>query len=198
MALPSPAALESCSNHPDVTSGLVQCARCGNAFCADCVVELEGKPYDAACKEEQVRDLRSGIVPLEIATAGRRFGAMFIDGLVFSPLWIGLAMAYPQAKMFDNPLPRIVLPIVLWTLYEAWMLVSFKGQTLGKKAARVRVVNSDGSAVTAGQALRRAISRNLMGYTYVLGLVDSLMIYSQQRRTLHDRIGGTLVITARS
>ena len=193
MALAAPVA-EACPNHPDVVTGLVHCARCGVAYCADCVVELEGRPYDASCKEEQVRDLRSGVAAVDIATAGRRLGAIFVDGLVFSPLWIGLTLAYPAAGMFDYPLQRIVLPAILWTAYEVWMLVSFSGQTVGKKALHIRVVNPDGAPISTGQALRRAISRNVMSYTYVLGLIDSLMVFSRDRRTLHDRIAGTLVV----
>ena len=69
MALSAPA-YQACPNHPDVVSGLVACARCGVAYCGDCVVELEGRPYDASCKEEQVRDLRSGTAAPAVARPG--------------------------------------------------------------------------------------------------------------------------------
>jgi len=196
MALSAPA-YQACPNHPDVVSGLVACARCGVAYCGDCVVELEGRPYDASCKEEQVRDLRSGTAGPAVATAGRRFGGTLVDSLVFAPVWVGLALAYPKAGLFDHALERIVLPALLWMLYEAWMLTSSGGQTLGKKAVGIRVIRKDGSAVTAKQAVWRAVSRNLMAYTYVLGLVDALMVFSRGRRTLHDRAAGTIVVNAR-
>jgi uncharacterized RDD family membrane protein YckC len=196
MALPA-TTFQSCPNHPEVNSGLVPCARCGVAYCGDCLVELEGRPYDAACKEEQVRDLRSGTSAPVLATAGRRFGGIFVDSLLFVPLWVGLGIAYPQAGLFDHPLPRMVLPGVLIVLYEAWMLTKFGGQTLGKKAAGIRVTRPDGSAIDARQAFWRALSRNLMSFTYVLGIVDALMIFSGGRRTLHDRAGGTIVVNAR-
>jgi uncharacterized RDD family membrane protein YckC len=196
MALPAPA-YQACPNHPDVVSGLAACARCGVAYCGDCVVELEGRPYDAACKEEQVRDLRSGTAGPAIATVGRRFGGMFVDSLVFAPVWVGLAIAYPQAGVFDHPLQRLVLPAVLWMLYETWMLTNAGGQTLGKKAVGIRVTRTDGSAVTAKQALWRAVSRNLMTNTYILGLIDAAMVFSGGRRTLHDRAAGTVVVNAK-
>jgi hypothetical protein len=50
----------SCKNHPDVSVGLVACSRCGASFCRDCVIELKGTAYCAACKEEQVKDVQSG------------------------------------------------------------------------------------------------------------------------------------------
>src|SRR6266404_9571441 len=191
MALPA-RAYEACPNHPDVVSGLVVCARCGVAYCGDCVVELDGRPYDGVCKEEQVRDLRSGTAGPAIATAGRRFGAIFLDSLVLSPVWIALFIAYPKDKVFDHPLQRILLPAVIWILYETWLLAKFSGQTLGKKAAGIRVIRRDGGAVTAGRAFGRALSRNLMSYTYLPGLIDALMVFSRDRRTLHDRASGTI------
>jgi uncharacterized RDD family membrane protein YckC len=196
MALPA-RAYEACPNHPDVVSGLVACARCGVAYCGDCVVELEGRPYDAVCKEEQVRDLRSGTATVAIATAGRRFGGMFIDGLVFLPVYGVIAYAYPTAKLFEHPLERIVFPLVLWVIYETWMLAKFGGQTLGKKAFGTRVTAVDGGAVTASEAFGRAISRQLMSITYILGFIDSLLVFSARRRTLHDRAAGTIVVNAK-
>jgi uncharacterized RDD family membrane protein YckC len=193
MALAKPA-FEACPNHPEIVSGLIRCARCGVSHCADCVVELDGRPYDANCKEEQVRDLRSGVSGVDLASAGRRFGGAVVDGLVFSPVYIGLTLAFPGAGIFDQALIRLVLPALLLIAYEAWMLVQFNGQTLGKKAMGTRVINPDGSAITVAQALKRALSRNLMAYTYILGPIDALMVYSDQRRTLHDRAAKTLVV----
>src|SRR5947199_7859574 len=86
MALASQIPVEVCPNHPDVSAGLVSCARCNRAFCSDCVVVLDGKPYDALCKEEQLRDIRSGTVSaLQVAGAGRRFVANLVDTLIFMP-----------------------------------------------------------------------------------------------------------------
>src|SRR5690349_24837773 len=89
MPVASQTPVEVCPNHPEVSSGLIHCARCNRAWCSDCVVELDGKPYDAVCKEEQLRDLRSGTASaIELATAGRRFVAMVVDGLVFLPIYV--------------------------------------------------------------------------------------------------------------
>src|SRR4051812_28694724 len=110
MALPSPV-IESCPNHPDVTSGLLQCARCGNSFCADCLVELEGKPYDANCKEEQIRDLRSGSAAPPLATSSRRFVAMWVDSVLLLPVWVGAVFLW-GANGRPNPGPAsVLLPI---------------------------------------------------------------------------------------
>jgi uncharacterized RDD family membrane protein YckC len=36
-----------------------------------------------------------------------------------------------------------------------------------------------------------------MSITYVLGLVDGLMVFTTNRRTLHDRIGKTVVVNSK-
>lgn len=197
MTLASQIPFEVCPNHPEVSAGLVHCARCNRAYCPDCVVELDGKPYDAVCKEEQLRDLRSGTVAaIDIAGAGRRLGAVIIDGLVLLPLSIVyIIFAGPSATTTANGfVSRLVIFAIPWILYEGSMLAHRHGQTLGKKAVGLKVVNPDGTEITPAQAWKRALSRQVMSITYVLGLIDTLMIFSQQRRTLHDRFGKTLVV----
>jgi uncharacterized RDD family membrane protein YckC len=202
MTLASQFPVEVCPNHPEVSSGLIRCARCARAYCSDCVVELDGKPYDAVCKEEQLRDLRSGTTsPIQLASAGRRLMGMFVDGLVFMPVYVVgtfvMASAIggrPPPGLFSAPL---FLYAIVWVLYEALMLQNFGGQTLGKKAAGTKVVNADGSELLPGQTWKRAVSRQLMSVTYVLGIVDSLMVFSDRRRTLHDRFSNTLVVNSK-
>jgi uncharacterized RDD family membrane protein YckC len=183
-----------CPNHPQVASGLNACARCGKQFCPDCLVELDGRPYDAGCKEEQIRDLKSGSTGPDLAGAGRRFAGIFIDGLVLLPVTIYMTVHYSaDTSMFDHYLPKVLLPAALWVIYEALMLSS-GGQTLGKKAVGTKVVNADGSDLKGSQAWTRTITRQLMSITYILALIDDLMIFSAKRRTLHDRFAKTLVV----
>src|SRR3954465_6511614 len=149
MALASQFPVEVCPNHPDVSAGLVPCARCNGAFCSDCLVVLDGKPYDAVCKEEQLRDIRSGTVSaLQVASAGRRFVANFVDTLIFMPPYF-VAYFYLALNLRPGDSPAIMLlPVVVFSalliLYEGVMLQRFGGQTLGKKALGIRVVNADG------------------------------------------------------
>lgn len=188
----------NCTNHPDVAAGVLACARCGQAFCPDCVVEIDGLPYDAACKEEQIRDLRSGSADLAYASASRRFTGMFVDGLLIFVVYVPFIVY--NLRHANEPVSGLrmaaqyLLPAILFVIYEGWML-GRDGQTLGKKAAGIKVVNADGSDLRDTAAgWKRAVSRQLMGLTYVLGLVDSLMIFSRRRRTLHDRFAKTVVV----
>ena len=91
-----------------------------------------------------------------------------------------------------------------------------RGQTVGKIAGKLRVVNLDGSPITSGQAYIRAIAYVGIGYlsaaAIMLRLPTFIMVASvvagiyglanllfalfdfNQQRALHDRIAGTRVI----
>lgn len=82
-------------------------------------------------------------------------------------------------------------------VYQALML-SARGQTLGKMALSVKVVTRQGGNIRPGQAWARVLSDLVMGgFFYPLGLIDALLIFSRRRRTLHDRLAGTVVVNWR-
>jgi len=59
-----------CRNHVDVSAGVRRCSRCGVTFCSDCLVDIQGKPYCATCKGEQLLDVRSGVDRTNLEFAG--------------------------------------------------------------------------------------------------------------------------------
>jgi uncharacterized RDD family membrane protein YckC len=183
-----------CLNHTDVSAGLVQCARCGKTYCLDCVVEIEGKPYDAACKEERIRDLRSGPTSVPLASAVRRLLAVLVDWIVFFPVTAAFFYAFGEGSNLLGIVVREVSHSIPWIAYEGIMLHRFDGQTVGKKALGLQVVGNDGSPIQPAQAWKRAVASGVMSATYLLGLVDCLLVFSERRRTLHDRIARTVVI----
>jgi uncharacterized RDD family membrane protein YckC len=194
--------LAPCPNHPDVLNGLQRCARCGVGYCGDCLVAVRGRQYCANCKDEQLRDVMAGRgVALSFASPGRRFLAQFVDGLIllvpFAALIIGsivTSKGHADPEAWSNPFG---LMMILWlfgiVLYEA-LFLSRNGQTPGKMALKLRVVRPDGSKISAGQAWGRAFSRSLLSFTRLFGIVDVLMVFSSEGRTLHDRMARTRVI----
>ena len=188
-----------CPNHADVTADLRTCSRCGHDFCPDCVVELDGHLACAGCKEEVLRDLRSGSGGLEVAGLGRRFLGSVVDGLVFGiPSMVALFVYFFTKGPRDQP-PEMALLVLTGVLtigsccYDALMTAA-RGQTLGKMVAGIKVVTPEGEDVTARQAWIRAGSRVVMALTRVLGVVDALYIFSENKRTLHDRLARTVVV----
>jgi uncharacterized RDD family membrane protein YckC len=203
-----------CLNHPEIVTGLQTCARCGGQFCENCIITLRGEPICADCKNESVRDIKSGVDndDLVLASRGARLGAQFVDGLVFAPIWIGLSYAFgmfdaeqaPTLKLFDPKAAMLgVLLSILVAIYTFLMLKA-RGQTLGKMAANVKVVSADGEDMDTQQVAKR------VGFNFVFGLIgvipvigalpmviDSFFIFSDDRTTLHDRFAGTRVVKSK-
>lgn len=200
-----------CKNHPFVEDRLTRCSRCAEAFCPDCIVEIGGLPYCLSCKTESMRDLRSGVPlgQLDMASVGRRFVAILIDGLIVTlPIMVlaflvllplGLVEAQeevdglpPMFAIFGNLLVSLG-GAAIYILYEGLMLGS-GGQTVGKKAMKVKVVTADGSELTSGQAWGRAASRQILGIVPCLGLIDYLVAFGDERTTIHDMMAKTRVV----
>lgn len=194
-----------CVNHPEVVAGMTACSRCGRDFCENCIITLRGQPVCAGCKAEQVQDIKSGATGgLELASRGARLGAAILDSLIAMAVFLPLMFlfgAFNAERLGEAQGPGMfliqnVLPTVVIVVYEALMLGAY-GQTLGKMALKIKVVRADETPISGGQAWGRAVSRGLMGLTQILGLIDSLMIFSKNRATLHDRIAKTAVVNWR-
>src|ERR1051326_300676 len=140
-----------CRNHIDVSEGVRRCARCGSPFCQSCLVDIGGKPYCATCKSEEILDVRSGVQSgeLDLASVGRRFGAEFVDGFVLMiPIIVILvATTVAPANRFSNL--RFISGGLAAGVQQGANARS-RRQTLGKMAMKVKVVNADGSALSAG------------------------------------------------
>ncbi len=195
----------ACVNHPAVNVGLVRCRRCGQAFCRSCVVALRGQYYCARCKQEQVRDIQSGTEAgvLELASIGRRFGALWVDSIVLIvliiPLSIALGMASAAAGRAEpgrgfNFLVMVVVGAI-WFAYEGLMLSS-RGQTLGKMAVGIKIVTAEGRDISGGQAWGRALIRQLfLEYLALLNYLPAL--FTKQKTAIHDLIVQTRVVRFR-
>jgi len=192
-----------CRNHVDVSEGVRRCSRCGATFCRNCLVDIQGRPYCATCKTEQLLDVQSGVdrTALDYAGIGKRFLAQFVDGLVtgiptmiivmflvFTTLAAG-GKRPPTANPFVNF--WFLFPAIGALVYEA-LLLSRRGQTLGKMALKVKVVRPDGTPISGGQAWGRALSRALLGFLYVVDYIPAL--FTKEKTTLHDLIARTRVV----
>lgn len=202
-----------CKNHPDLYYGVVRCSRCRDWICPNCRVEIEGRPYCAECKSEYLRDLRAGVTgigvaQLNLASVGRRFGALFLDGLIFTIPYAAFMIyvavtASPEAAGSDDiaagPVIGIIL-VVLWltagrVVYEGLML-SRGGQTLGKRALSLKVVTPEGHDLRPGQAWGRALMRLVL--ENCLSFVNYIpALFTKEKTAIHDLVAKTRVIDLR-
>jgi uncharacterized RDD family membrane protein YckC len=192
-----------CRNHWDVVEGLRPCSRCGQTFCRDCLVDINGRPYCANCKNEQLLDVRSGVSSstLSLASIGKRFGALFIDGFIVGiPFAIILGIVLFSAFSGNQFRPENFvaiqafswLSIFVMVIYEGLMLGA-RGQTLGKIAMGIKVVRADGGDLTKGQAWGRAAMRQVL--VSCLCVINYLpAFFTPDKTALHDMVAGTRVV----
>ena len=89
---------------------------------------------------------------VELAHPGARFVARLIDGLVLSPLWIIVIVG--RASSIGAAIAIMVLIMSGAYFYELLMLTS-RGQTLGKMAMSIRVVGVDNGTLPDGSMITR-------------------------------------------
>ncbi len=195
-----------CLQHPAVLENLNSCSRCLKTFCQDCLVELKGNRFCAACKGEAVKDMQSGVSGSDLALASvwRRFFAFwldaFIQGIFMMPLFFLFMFSAVKAQQSGQALPaaaaglQILMQLVFVGISLAYegLFLQFKSATPGKMALGLRVVTPDGDPVAAGQAWTRPLIRALLSFC---ALVDYLpALFRKDKCTLHDLAARTRVI----
>jgi uncharacterized RDD family membrane protein YckC len=148
-----------------------------------------------------------GIAPVRVslrqtsASYGSRLASFLLDvGLVLVmllPLVLSVTVFEPRSKGADSTFFLSFFGIIALGIYQM-VLLSRTGQTLGKKAMNIRVVRSDDGG---NPGFRRAVGlrflvNSLICLIPVYTLLDSLFIFSAERRCLHDHIAGTKVVGA--
>jgi len=190
-----------CRNHVDIDEGVVACTRCGASFCGDCVVLIHGQPYCATCKNEKLLDVQSGTdrSQLQLATVGRRFAALWIDRMMFGVAAVVLLVIVTFSMRTGKSDAAVVaflagLGALYLTLiiYEGLML-SGRGQTVGKMVLKIKVVRPDGSPISTGQAWGRAVLRGVM--VHVLSLLNYIpAMVTKEKTCIHDLVANTRVV----
>lgn len=158
------------------------------------------------------------------AGRGERFLATLIDGLVPTVVILAIlaAVAIPAYENYrQQQVPGIeppplgsghhlttgwawlgTLALVGYLIYST-TLVYLYGQTFGKRAMGIRVVRMDGSRVSFARFFfLRYLPLGVIGMIPYIGslvsLVDSVLIFRDSSRCLHDDIADTRVVTAES
>jgi uncharacterized RDD family membrane protein YckC len=149
--------------------------------------------------------VRGGPLPThDLGSRGARLGARLIDGVIAAVvvmvpivLFAGVSTdeRFPLASMGAALLALLGLAVVNCVLLHR------SGQTLGKKLVGVRIVRSDRSRCDLPRLIFvRILPVALVGAIPFIGsilvLVDALMIFGDDRRTVHDRMADTVVVTA--
>ena len=150
-------------------------------------------------------------LPTRYATFGERFLAQIIDGFVqafFIYGFMGVVLVFvalegggedefgPEdlIKGFQGPLLLVFYAIsfsIRW-LYEAVLTSSSWQATLGKRAMGLVVTDTYGARLSFGKSLARTMSKVLSELICYIGYL--MMLNSDKKQTLHDRIVETIVL----
>ena len=140
--------------------------------------------------------------PANLAPVGRRIEAFVFDAVVVFFGSLVLQLLLGGMSGLENPIFSVVrfemgtvvylINLVLIVAYFVVMRTRLSGQTLGARAAHVRVVASGGGQLDPATALIRLLVALVSMLVIFLGYLPAL--FDPQRRTLQDRVARTLVV----
>jgi len=197
------------------TQPVLACAQCGKSFGQSDLVPIAGNWVCGACKPAFLSRIVAGgpavASSFHYAGVGIRFGARFIDGLLFLiPFGIIMFLFLPSMLRTSGNRPPamfngtfILVALVFGVFYEVLML-RYWGATLGKMACGLKVVRPDGSSLGWGVSFGRYFMYNVVisavpFVNWILLITTAVMAGTdEQKRGLHDRVCDTRVIHTRS
>ena len=143
----------------------------------------------------------------ELAGWGARAGAIVIDNLLLGiPLALGAGLALAAAAADSDVEDASSLWIAVVLLFVVGIFGPFvyfgvlngndRGQTIGKRATKIRVCKRDGSPLGVWRAVGR------YAFTWVIGffvgpliVIDYLWpLWDSQNQTLHDKVVDSIVV----
>jgi uncharacterized RDD family membrane protein YckC len=145
-------------------------------------------------------------IDYEVAGLGERVLARVVDIGIFTALiyvvyfivvFFYLSQIQEMREGSGVPVFLIVIGIiysVLFIFYDLVAEIYFNGQSIGKYAIKIKVVNIDGARPTIGQYFLRWAFRLLdFGITFGIGAVISVAV-SEKKQRIGDLIAGTTLI----
>jgi uncharacterized RDD family membrane protein YckC len=117
----------------------------------------------------------------------RRFAAYFLDSLIIAVPSVVVVLIADQTI---GNLVSVALTLAYFTYFEGGPT----GQTIGKQALGIRVIDfrGGGGAIGYGRGLLRTIARYLSAIVFFLGYL--WMLWDREKQTWHDKIAGTVVV----
>lgn len=120
----------------------------------------------------------------------RRLGAFVIDGVVLGTVYVALAFILQQGLVILT-VANVLVDMAYYALQEG----GANGQTLGKRALGIRVVDSTtGGRIGYGRGALRYLARFLSSLP--LGLGYLWMVPDRENQTWHDKLASTVVVPA--
>ena len=180
------------------------CSECGRPWPAEELARFGDRLICSECKNTYAQKLREGVetgAAMQYAGFWIRFVAVLIDGVILAVIQFFIRI--PLAPMLADTSPQMILTLTavyalisfaVGAAYEGFLIGQY-GATPGKMALGLKVVRTDGSAVSIGRAFGRYFAKLLSGFILFIGYI--MAGFDVEKRALHDRICDTRVIQAR-
>jgi uncharacterized RDD family membrane protein YckC len=123
---------------------------------------------------------------------GRRFVALLVDSLV---LLVAFFVLFGIASAIDEALGVIVLFVLIIGIFAYYIVLEGgpTGQTLGKRALGIRVIDQNtGGSIGYGRGAIRLIARYLSQLPCYLGYF--WMLWDKEKQTWHDKLSTSVVV----
>jgi uncharacterized RDD family membrane protein YckC len=135
---------------------------------------------------EQSYEAESGGPSGPRASFWRRFGALLIDGIALAVV-TGILTAIFSTNAANG------ISTLIGLLYFVYFEGSASGQTLGKKALGIRVIDfKTGGQIGFGRAIIRYLGRIVSTIPLLLGYF--WMLWDKEKQTWHDKFAGSVVV----
>lgn len=143
---------------------------------------------------------------LPLAGIGSRFLGLTIDTLLQFVLYVtgafalgvagalGLGRYLTWIRMTWAPAIAILFVFCVYWGYFAFFEIIWKGQTPGKRLAKIRVIKDSGRPINAYEAIARNLLRAIDGLPGMYGVGIVCMMLNSQNRRLGDFVAGTVVV----
>jgi uncharacterized RDD family membrane protein YckC len=119
-----------------------------------------------------------------------RFGASLIDGIIISIPYVIVSLAI-------DPVVAYALYLLLGIAYFTYFEGGATGQTIGKKALGIRVIDlAAGGPIGNTRAFIRYIGRIVSSIPLLLGYF--WMLWDGEKQTWHDKMAGAVVVPTSS
>lgn len=139
----------------------------------------------------EITTTQNSTIHYELASVGERGLAFFLDLLILA---IGLSLLYCFIYLILDGFPQLLVYVTIvpvFVFYTLFFEVVYNGQSLGKMALKLRVINVDGEKTEFTSYLMRWMFRLLDIY----GTLGSVAVLGVTSSTNKQRIGDVLANT---
>jgi uncharacterized RDD family membrane protein YckC len=147
-----------------------------------------------------VADVIDAADGIHLADRSTRFSAAFLDGLI---IMVMVYLPFMLSVMLGgNGSWSWIGLVVAGAGFIVWLFFTVKflgenGQSIGKKACKIKILRKDGSEVSISRVIiARNLMNGLLGLIPFYALIDALFILGNKRRCVHDYIADTIVVKA--